>query len=192
MEEKEEYTIETFNLYKIIFIKSKKNYTIYIKNFKDFNKLRLKSPRMFVPFGIELYNHNNIINLEFFDYNKSNEMHNFYSYLQQIDKFFINMRYEGFVKHFEYEQSKDISNIIKNKSYIPCIRARGDNYNPLLRVYIKAKKNNIITAFYKGSDIVNPNKIKNEFGNFTIELGFLWVANDQYGLTWYLNGGNLV
>jgi hypothetical protein len=188
----ETYNIDNYNLLNMTFIKSKNNYKIFIKNFKQHNKLRIRTPSMFTPFGMEKYNSKDIVNLEFIDYNKNNEMYNFLSTIRQVDKFFINLKYDNFVSKLTNDKTKEIVSVLKNKSYISCIRPRGENFNPLLRTHVKKTKKTIQTVFYKGDDIINPTDIQFKMANFTIELGFLWVTDTSYGVVWYLNGGKLV
>ncbi|AYV82062.1 MAG: hypothetical protein Homavirus5_4 [Homavirus sp.] len=190
IEEKINYMIDSFDMYNIVFVKTKNNYMIFIKNFNTLNRLRLKTPPMFTPFGIEKYNYKDIVNLEFHELKKNNDMYNFWSYLQQLDKFFINIKYENFTTKLNNKIPEEIINGIKTKTYISCIRPRDGDFNPLLRTHIKKNKNTIQSVFYDESNtILNPNNIKSKIGNFTIELGFLWITDTQYGITWYINGG---
>ena len=56
------------NLYDIVFIPNKKNYSIFINN----NHIALSTPKMHVPFGKELYKNKHIVNLELTDMNSDN------------------------------------------------------------------------------------------------------------------------
>lgn len=204
-DEKKEFMIEShdatgkvdLNMYNMVFIREKSNYRIHIKNFKSVTRLRLKTPLVCCPFGIEKWLNKEIVNIEFSNLNgdnKDNMIHNFWAQIQQIDKFFISLKYDNFAKNLYNVVPKDLLDIIKDKTYVSCIRPRGNKFNPLLRTHIKKTKSKIETVFFDNDDkknSINPYDVKGKYGQFTIELASLWINNDVYGVTWYLNGGIL-
>ena len=160
----------------IVLIKERNSYKIYIKDGSRYKKIKLISPILSLPFGREVYNHKNILNIEFTDKEKSNEVYNFFSRIREIDNIFRKMIYN--------KECKIIQDI-ENKSFYPTLRYR-NNFDPLMRTYIK---NNC--SFIDGDNSISINELKGKSGNLIIELNSMWITKDSYGLTWITNGGKL-
>jgi len=156
----------TCNLFEMVFIPNKKNYLIYVDN----NDIKLSTPKLNVPFGIEKYNYKYIANLELGD--GADKFHNT---LLNIDKFFMRMSSDrNFIKKFNNINMsiRDLFRKIYGKTYISCIKNR-HGHPSLLRTYIK-----------------DPNvycDIKGMSGNFKLHLSTLWISKYNYGLIYYMN-----
>lgn len=180
------------NFYNINLNRNKNNYKIsFGKSIFDKEKLILKSPIMNVPFGVEKYLSKYILNLEFTNKDKNNEMNNFYATLKQIDNFMYRLSWDEELIDESCVSIQFIKDIYK-KYYVSCIRNR-NKYDPLFRTHIRKTKNKQTTEFYKIEDdnriyLLNDEICKKE-GEFEIELDFVWITKDSYGLTWYVKNG---
>jgi len=158
------------------FTKNKTNtYNIFlIKNNRP-TKIKINTPTMFSPFGIESYNNKLIMNLEFYNIDSNNQMYNFFSYIKTLDNIL----------------TTNPPQELTNKTYISCIKER--NNNPLLRIHLRVIKTNIITAItdydnkYVTTDSVKNKKIQGE-----LEIGTLWYTDETYGIIIYANSCKLV
>jgi hypothetical protein len=164
----DQYIVGNINLYNFIFTKRGKNYTILLRNGKDYGNYRkfaFCSPRLKIPFGIENYNYKKIINLQFIDYKKDNKLYNFYSCLKQLDNFFYRLSYDTSVnKHF----SNNLIEQLKDKKYIPTIKK---SYTPLLRTHLKETKKEIQTNIIHDGVDMSLDELKGTFCTVKIELG---------------------
>lgn len=191
---KNEYLFGKYNFYNLKFIKERNNYKIiYRENYSLNNGERIlfKSPTMKIPFGLEKYLHKEILNLEFTNCDKDNEMYNFFTQMKQIDKFMKKLSYMN--DNMITEIPKDILESIKDKKYMPCIKYRPNKFDNLLRVHVKKQGNKILTKFVdQNNNPVFSDTLKEKSGHFILELAFLWISKDNYGLTWYVTAGKLL
>ncbi len=164
---------------------------IYRENFKaKGERVLFKTPTMKIPFGLEKYLHKEILNLEFTNCNKNNDMYNFFAQMKQIDNFMQKLSYIS--DNMTTDIPQDLLDSIKDKKYIPCIKYRPNKFDNLLRTHIKKQGSKILTKFIDHDN--NPilsDHIKDKSGHFILELAFLWVSKDNYGLTWYVTAGKL-
>lgn len=181
------------DLTKIVFVAKRQNNAILLKEGDDMKKIIIKIDNSKAPFGIEYYKGKCILNAEFTDYENSNEMYNSFAKFQQIDTFFRNLKYDNFRKRLLYKMPLYLINLIKNKTYVSCLKnINSYYYTPLIRTHIKKTTKKTITTFYKNDkrkETLDIDNIKGKIFSFTLELGFLWIKGNYYGLTWYLNGG---
>lgn len=178
---------KAYDFFKIGILEDKKNYKIIVDG-----KVLLKSPILSMPFGVEKYYGKDIVNLSF--NTKDNASNNFLATLRSIDSFFQKLQMEeDFAKNLQNKLPEGFLEKIKGKGYKSCIKQVG-TFPPLLRCHLKRRGDNIISKFYESDKktTCNPYQIAKRSGNMTIELGFLWVTNDIFGLTFYLNGGLLM
>ena len=200
----QEYLVDKYNLFNLIFIKNKKNYSILIKDWQEINgkkkkitkKVLFKTPLMTIPFGIEKYFFKDIINLEFLNYEKDNICKNFYSLICQIDNFMSKILWNNKFQN-ELGLEDNFINELKNKKYLSCIKIRPNNFDPLLRTHLSKKGNQINTQFFtedidKKKSLININNLEKKIGYFVIELSSLWINNDNYGLTWIIKAGKII
>ncbi len=151
---------------------------------------------MKIPFGIEKYFFKDIVNLEFLNFENNNYCKNFYSIICQIDSFMSKLSWNN---SFQKELNLDdnLLNELKNKNYVSCLKTRPNNYDPLLRTHLSKKGSQIVTQFFtedinKRKSFINNNELEKKIGYFVIELGSLWINNDNYGLTWILKAGKII
>jgi len=172
--------IQNNNFSRIVFVKTKVGYNLFIKYFNKYNKIKLDTTPVLVPFGIEEYNGKDIVNLRL--NSNDNNSYNFVCDIRAIDKFFINL------KQTDNKYWNIVQNDIKNKEYVSCLK---DDNVILLRTHIKKTKHTIMSTFFEDGVEINPFKIKSRTGIFSIEVGQLWFNDTNYGLILYLNGGKI-
>lgn len=182
---------DNFNLCHVALIETKQGYNIFLNEVG--NQLKLVSPIVKSPFGVETFGKDkHIINIELTGYKNSNSIYNFYVQLRNIDKFFKNIIKND--RFMDYELPEDLAERLEGKTYVPCLKCK-NGFDPLLRVFMKKAKKNIITTVKSNKeDIVDKNlnvnlnlNLKGEYGSFSIRLNTFWITNDSYGLTWILD-----
>jgi hypothetical protein len=177
---KVEEKIENY-LMDIYFTKNRRGvgYGILINNFEQFI---IESPKIIAPYGLEEYMGKHILNIEFNNYNKDNEVYNFYAIIKQIDNFLSNLEY--FKDKVKREISQNLLNEIKNKTYISCIKSKGI-YDPQLRTHMAKKGKQIITELVNSKNNKFEEIIKTPT-KFTIKLDSIWIKGNCYGPIYYI------
>ena len=151
----------------------------------SYNKRKSISLRnIYIPFGVEFYNNNSIINIELRRHT-CNEHHNYYS---EISAFESDMDNKDILNNICTKG--DIQSDIIGKGYYPNIR--DSKLGHIIRAHISTtpevyemvcgrdkKLKNI-------KDRRNVSDIKNIKANVTIELGTLWISDNNYGYMWIL------
>lgn len=167
------------DLTNIYFQRSKNNFKIFIKSGNKLEKIRLTTPNVLIPFGIEKYKNKEIINIEFTDLNKSNEMYNFYTSIKQLDNFMNKLSYDNELKNKLNNNyfNSEIINCTNNKIYTSCIKERPNKFNPLLRVHIIKNK-----SVSTNTILLDTTKIKNKLCIVDIVVDSLWFTSTGYGL----------
>ena len=89
-------------------------------------------------------------------------------------------------RFIDYELPEGLAERIEGKTYVPCLKCKG-GFDPLLRVFMKKVKKNIITFVQFNKECVIDKNLKGEYGKFSIRLNTLWITNESYGLTWILD-----
>ena len=86
----------------------------------------------------------------------------------------------------------DMISKLEGKYYVPCIKKK-EGFNPKLRIHVKGQNGKISSVIYEGCEEnkINPHSIKDKFGLCTIELNNIWIHNDSYGVTWFLDSCNI-
>ncbi|ARF09036.1 hypothetical protein Catovirus_1_1086 [Catovirus CTV1] len=169
--------IEEIDWKKIILIPEKKKGYRFAYNM---SRLKISTPEMYIPFGIEMYNNKEILN--FTIYNKDNVTHNFIRYLETIEKVyeqfsgpeigksnlpFVNLP-PDFIKDV---QKKEFTKTLKPGTNGSMLRTHVKN------VEISDKNNKLLLS----KDIIKK-KCKCE-----IELANVWIYGNKYGLVWHVN-----
>jgi len=181
----EDFFVGNYNLIYIVIKILKKNYNLYIRSFGKLVKIKLKTPKLKIPFGVEDYMNQKILNIEFTKLESNNQVYNFYNTIKNLDSFFTKMSsYSEDNKKIDLKfVSPDFIDKIKGKTYMSCIKERPKPFDPLLRTYLKQVKNNILTKFLDNNkNLVFYNEIKNKYGNFILEVSGLWIREDKFGL----------
>ncbi len=184
------------NLQDLVFKQSKGNFKIFRKvntitnNVATLEKVKLTSTPMILPFGVEKYKNKEIVNVEFTDLEKSNDVYNFFTQVRQIDNFMNRLSYDSeLVKTLKFNNSiNEVVKLVDKKMYTSCIRNKSKKFDPLLRVHLKKVKNKILTDCFI---TVNNNKmpvdiysLKNKSCTITLELDSLWITSTGFGLVW--------
>lgn len=164
------YILEKITNNEIQFLKKK---NVYKMQYDDKN-IKILSPKLKIPFGVENFNNKLILNLEL-DKNKNNDTHNFSSIIKSIENYLINL-----------DRICDVE--LKNFTYCSSYKNRPDPFCPLLRTSIKKYGKKILTKICSKSDLKTLHDIKkNDYISVLLEIESIWVYGDKYGINWTLN-----
>lgn len=164
------------DLSKITFKKNKKNFIININDKKHI----IKSCSCYIPFGVELFKKNKILNLELSDKYNNNFVQNFKAQIFNIDSIAKNLNNE------EYKKEKNISDIPEDLLYI----IKDLQYQSFIKpsklgILIKTSINSDI-EIYKIVDeqkvYIAETDIKNYACIAELEVAELWYNNKNYGV----------
>jgi hypothetical protein len=156
--------------------KSKKNiYRVLV----DGKQIKLKSSRIYIPFGGELYNDKIVLNIEV-DPEKNNEHHNFYAKLSQIDIAFRDIECSNDLDKTHNLIPVQMLNDIKGKEFVSCIRNGKNGY--IVRTHVK---NGMTPCSYDSKELYTMTQLKNMYGIVELELYGLWTSSSSYGYIWY-------
>jgi hypothetical protein len=150
---------------------NKLQYQIKTKTFinvlSENKKIKFTLNNIVIPFGVEIYNSKEIVNIEIQP--KNNESYNYISIIESI---------ENKIKTSELD-------IIRNKVLFPSIKE--SKYGKILRTHLIADPDIYIKS--KLDTKINLMKInlKNSESNVTISLKGIWIKDDSYGLLWSLS-----
>jgi hypothetical protein len=135
----------------------KGSYLLYNKDGNNWNEIIFKIPKVRTPFGTETYNNKRVINIEFTNKDKDNDVHNFYSQL---------IGYEEMIsKQIQLEDFETY-----NKEFVSCIRKNG-KFLPLIRVNITDNTKIPISGCPAKSYITGEIRLKK-----------IWTWNNRWGL----------
>ena len=165
-------------------------FKVFIKSTNgQLKAMAIKSPKMNVPFGVEMYADKEIVNLEFTGIHESNEMYNFHVKIQEIDRFFSRISYDPKIKD-EYKIQSEVLELLTWKEYINSIKIRKD-FEPLLRTHLKKRKKIINSKIYKDNKLVETSALEEASGILTLILDSVWIKNGKCGLVWLISEGKL-
>lgn len=140
----------------------KKNF-INISNNQD-KIIKIKTPKLKCPFGIEEEYNKYLVKLELTNLNKNLKIKEFYEKLQE------------YIKEIQ-EYMKD-SNLI----YSDFIRY-SDKYDPLVKFFLPVRYDKFEVDFYKNGDLTTFKDInKNDILELDLELLSIWKFKNKYGL----------
>jgi hypothetical protein len=139
----------------------------FINVLSDNKKIKFMLNNIVIPFGVEVYNQKEIVNIEIQP--KNNESYNYISIIESI---------ENKVKNSNID-------IFKNKNLISSIK--DSKYGKILRthlisdpsIYIKSKTDSKINLM--------KTNLKNSESNVNISLKGIWIKDDSFGLYWSLS-----
>lgn len=139
----------------------------FINVLSENKKIKFTLNNIVIPFGVEIYNQKEIVNLEIQP--KNNETYNYISIIESI---------ENKIKNSSLD-------MIKNKNLITSIK--DSKYGKILRthlikdpeIYIKSKSDTKINLM--------KTNLKNSESNVNISLKGIWIKDESYGLYWYLS-----
>jgi hypothetical protein len=166
--------IDDVDYSKIFLINDKKGYRFAYK----MNKMRIKTPILFVPFGIEQYNNKEIINFQIKTTN--NDQYNFKNFVLSIDKI-----YEQF--SLKDDDSK-LPFVVLPQDFIKTVQNLefSNSYKQdknLIRTHA-VKNIEIFTMNNNKKEILLKNNIKGKNCICEFELSNIWIHNNSYGLLW--------
>ncbi len=145
-------------------------------------KFRIKTPKLTIPFGIELYNKREIIN---FQVNKdTNDGYNFINFLTTFGKL-----YEQFSVPLYDEQKENYPKIIFPKDYAKSVSHLTFNRlykNNLIRTHTN-KKIKIYTNKNGKLESVKKEGIKGKDCICELEISNIWIYGKGYGITILVN-----
>lgn len=147
----------------------------YIPLSKSNQKITITLKNVIIPFGVENYNGKNIINLEL-NTKKSNKTYNAYATIATFEES-LNLLHDNKNIINEFKES------ITGKSYYPNMRQSKDGY--IIRSHIFGQPK-ISTNFLGQLMSATLNDIKKTFANVVLELGSIWVTDNNYGINWYV------
>ena len=129
----------------------------------------LKINKVNLPFGVESFNGKSILNVEIIP-ESSNEHYNTYSAILGLEKQFS--KYDN----FEYEPLKED---IDEKGYYQNIKE--SKIGNMIRTHIFAPPS-VFCSMGKMT-LADVNNVK---ANVEIELGSIWINQNNYGILWYV------
>ena len=128
-----------------------------------------------IPFGFEKFNGHTILNAEI-NTKKNNDSHNTHATIAGFEEEIKNLREKS-------SCPKDLKNDILGKGYYPNMRESEFGY--IVRMYVFGSPK--IYAMINGGEItMTSNDIKKTIANIEMELGILWITDNNYGYLWYL------
>jgi len=130
-------------------------------------KLTFSLNNIIIPFGVEIYNTKEIVNLEIQP--KNNESYNYISIIESI---------ENKIKNSHLD-------MIKTKNLIPSIKE--SKYGKILRTHLITKPDIYIKSKLDTKINLMKSNLKNSETNVIITLKGIWLNNDSYGLYWSLS-----
>jgi len=144
----------------------KKNYIIFDKLGK---RISLKLNKVNIPFGVESYNGKSILNIEIIP-ESSNDHYNLFSAISGLEK--------QFAKIDKFTDKKVIEDIEDKGYYQNMKNSRTGN---IIRTYIFTQPN-VFSSLGKMT-LADTKKVK---ANVEIELGSMWITENNYGILWYV------
>lgn len=151
--------------------------------------IKLKSPKLYIPFGGELYNGKMLLNFEL-DPEKNNECHNFFAKLSQIDIALRDILNENTDEDDDQCKIKNIPqeliDDIKDKEFISCIRNGKNGY--ILRTHVK---NGTTPYSHNKENHYTFTQIKGTYAYIELELHSVWTSKTSYGYVLYVTDINI-
>lgn len=139
----------------------------FVNVLSENKKIKFSLNNILIPFGVEIYNSKEIVNIEIQP--KNNESYNYISIIESIENKIINSKLD----------------ILKNKNLITSIK--DSKYGKILRthlindpeIFIKSKTDTKINLM--------KTNLKNSESNVNISLKGIWIKDESYGLYWSLS-----
>lgn len=169
--------MEIIKLDDLNFIKTKsknRNLLSYIITNK-LKKIEINLENIYIPFGIENFNDRSIVNIEI-NPKIDNYHYNIFAHINAFEKSIGDLHNS---KNIGFGLKCDIS----NKGYYPNIRESKSGY--IMRSYINtdAKIHGMINNVNTQLSVQN---IKQTISNVKLELGILWINDNNFGILWHL------
>lgn len=133
--------------------------------------IKIETPIVNLPFGIEVFKTNHIVNFEI-NPKKDNETYNFTSMMMIIDNYFKDLLVNN------KKLQKEFVNDLLRKQYYPIIK--DSLKGKIVRCQIKEAD---IVQMVNGKYIVpSLDKIKGSDAKITFDIQKIWYNNNQYGI----------
>lgn len=176
--------IEQINFKNIFLIPEKKGYRVSY----NMSKLKIKSPLLYIPFGIEYYNNKEILNLIITDDN--NAKINFTNYIKIIENIYKQFSKNN-LSNINDEQKLNLPFVdlppdfikdVSKKEFVHTFKSNNNNY--ILRSHLKNpeiyKMEGNKKIYLEKKEIIKKNCIA------ILELSNIWVHENKYGFVWYV------
>ena len=151
-----------------------KKKTNYIITYED-KKIKLKIKNCIIPFGVENFNNQYVVNIEI-NPKKTNDHYNSYNDIKSLETYLKNIDDNKYCP-------KNLKDDIEDREYYKNLKKRDNGY--LIRTYIIGTPEIYRTLHGMRIDL-QLNNIKKTISNVELELGILWINDDEYGILWYL------
>ena len=173
---KKENDLSNIDINYIKFFKTKsKAKTNYIITYND-KKIKLKIKNCIIPFGVENYNNQSIVNIDI-NPTRSNSHFNIYKDIKSLEKYIENICESKYCP-------RDLKKDIDEREYHKNIKKR-ESGGYLIRTYIIGAPE--ISKTVNGMEFpLSSTNIKKTISNVELELGILWINNENYGILWYV------
>lgn len=147
-----------------------KSYILFSNNL---SKTEIKLKKVYLPFGIEIFNKKAILNVEIYP-KKSNEENNMYAMLYS---------FENELKD-KTKFPNDIKNEINELTYYNFMKSNNNN-GYLIRTHMSPNPE-IYAMIGKFKNALTSKDIKDVKCNIDLELGTFWINDVNYGITWFV------
>ncbi len=149
----------------------------------DGKKIKIKTPKMQIPFEIKKFNSYYKISLSFYKKNESPLLTSFYDFLEKLDE--------------HIRQFITTKKSLKNKKYYPCIQNNNTNYPEFISIKMphnwKLDEKTIEGAEFafkiydEDAKEINVSNLKLfSYVISLIELDTFWVSTTQCGTSWHI------
>ncbi len=139
----------------------------FVNVLSENKKIKFSLNNVVIPFGVEIYNSKEIVNIEIQP--KNNESYNYISIIESIEN--------------KIENSK--LDILKNKNLIPSIK--DSKYGKILRTHLVNDPEIFIKSKTDSKINLMKTNLKNSESNVNISLKGIWIKDESYGLYWSLS-----
>jgi hypothetical protein len=147
-----------------------KNYSI--TNFKN-EKIKILLKNINIPFGYEDYNGKKVLNIEI-NPKKYNEHNNIKSFISAFESEFAD------INNFH---GSDLKTDLTGKGYYN--NMRDSKQGSIIRCLIFSQPE-IYANIGKFKTLMTSKDIEKTISNIEIELGTLWITENNYGVSWYV------
>jgi len=162
---------------KLNFKKTKENSEGYVKNYaiisKDNTRVKVSLKKIQIPFGYEDFNGRKILNIEI-NPKKNNDHHNIKSLIKEFENEFVDQK-----NIYNTELKEDIM----GKGYYNNMRSSKGGY--IIRCFVFGSPE-IYSNVGNFKSLMTSKDIVKTVSNVEIELGTLWITENNYGFSWYI------
>lgn len=150
-----------------------------ITNFEN-KKVTVILENIDIPFGVEIYEKKHILNIEI-NPKKSNQQYNYYAIISGFEQEISNL------ENFKYEK---LLRDLEGKGYYPNIKKSKEGYIIRTHIFNTPEVFTMLSGKDKSVRNIKDNRIlqdvKKVRANIELELGTLWINDNNYGFSWYV------